>query len=251
MVLAALLALVLWWLFFYRQADDSLAEIRRRGTLRVGLDASFPPFEMTDANGQIVGLDVDIGRAIAANLGVPAEPVNIGFDGLYDALLARRVDIILSGLPYDPRLTRDVAYTRPYFNAGQMVVVRADNQKINEVKDLAGRAVAVEWGSQADMEGRHLAQELTGLTVLRRDSAAEALEAVFNGQAEAAIVDAVSGVRAFPRGLKIITYLSNEGYVAAVHIESQTLLEAANQALLRLEQSGEMAQMQAKWLHGQ
>jgi ABC-type amino acid transport substrate-binding protein len=243
-----LLALAVWWL--YRPTDDTLAEIQRRGVLRVGLDASFPPFETLDADGQIIGLDVDIGRAIAADLGVKAEFVNIGFDGLYDALLAHRVDLILSGLPYDPRLTQDVAYSRHYFNAGQMLVVRKDDNRINAVKDLAGHVIAVEWGSQADMEARRLAQDVTGLTLLRRDSAADALDALFNDQADAAIVDAVSGARAFPRGLKIITYVSDDWYVAAVDIDSPTLLEAVNQALLGLEQSGDMAKMQAHWLHG-
>ncbi|MBN1218336.1 MAG: amino acid ABC transporter substrate-binding protein [Anaerolineae bacterium] len=246
-----LLALVfLGWQFWEGSDDDTLAEIQRRGTLRIGLDASFPPFEMMDENGRIMGLDVDISRAIAADLGVEAEFVNIGFDGLYDALLARRVDIIISGLPYDPRWTQDVAYSRNYFNAGQMLVTRVGAESINTVQDLAGRTVAIEWGSQADMEGRQLAAEIEDLTLLRRESAAEVLEAVFNGQADAAIVDAVSGASAFPQGLKIITYLSNDWYVAAVHIKSQALLAAVDQSLLRLEESGNMARMQAEWLHG-
>ena len=243
-----LIALAAWWL--YRPTDDTLAEIQRRGVLRVGLDASFPPFETLDDDGQIIGLDVDISRAIAADLGVKAEFVNIGFDGLYDALLAHRVDLILSGLPYDPRLTQDVAYSRHYFNAGQMLVARRDDTRINAIKDLAGHVLAVEWGSQADMEARRLTQNVTGLTLLRRDSAADALDALFKDQADAAIVDAVSGVRAFPRGLKIITYVSDDWYVAAVDIDSPALLEAVNKALLRLEQSGDMAKMQARWLHG-
>ena len=62
--------------------------------------------------------------------------VNIGFDGLYDALLARRADIIISGLPYDPRWTEDVAYTANYFNAGQILVTRTGGASVNEVDDL-------------------------------------------------------------------------------------------------------------------
>ncbi|HXV43637.1 MAG TPA: transporter substrate-binding domain-containing protein, partial [Anaerolineae bacterium] len=150
-----LLSLGFWFLLSPRD-DGSLAEIQRRGTLRVGLDASFPPFETVDANGQIVGLDVDIAQAIAADLGVEAEFVNIGFDGLYGALLARRVDLIISGLPYDPRWTQNVAYTTNYFNAGQVLVIRANDPTINSVEDLPGRTVTVEWGSQAEMEGRQL-----------------------------------------------------------------------------------------------
>lgn len=250
LLMVALLSPLLW--FLLASGDDgALAQIQRRGRLRVGLDASFPPFESIDAQGQIVGLDVDIARAIAADLGVEAEFANIGFDGLYDALLARRVDIVISGLPYDPRWTRDVAYTRHYFNAGQVLVTLADDRTISRVEDLAGRTVAVEWGSQADMEGRRLAQDIAGLTLLRQPTAADALATLFNHQAEAAIVDAVSGVSAFPRGLNIVTYLTDEWYAAAVHINSRELLEAVNQSLARLEENGEMAGMQARWLHGQ
>lgn len=230
--------------------DGTLTEIKQRGTLRVGLDASFPPFESLDADGQIIGLDVDIAQAIAADLGVEPELVNIGFDGLYDALLARRVDIVISGLPHDPRWTEDVAYTRNYFNAGQVLITLANKPQITGPQDLAGQTVAVEWGSQADMEGRKLEKELQNLTLLRYSTATEAIDALFTGQADAAIVDAVSGVSAFPRGLRIVTYLTDEWYAAAVHIESRELLEAVNQSLTRLEESGRMANMQARWLHG-
>ena len=82
--------------------DGTLAQIQQRGTLRVGLDASFPPFENIAADGQIVGLDVDIAQAIATDLGVEPELVNIGFDGLYDALLARRVIWLFPACPTIP-----------------------------------------------------------------------------------------------------------------------------------------------------
>jgi polar amino acid transport system substrate-binding protein len=250
LLLLTLLA-VLSFFFFSSRDDGTLAEIRRRGTLRVGLDASFPPFESMDGNGQIIGLDVDIAQAIAADLGVELELVNIGFDGLYDALLARRVDIVISGLPYDPRWTEDVAYTINYFNAGQMLVSRAGETAIRTVEDVAGHTLAVEWGSQAEMEGRHLAGKLENVTLLRRATAEEALTALLNGQAEAAVVDAVSGASAFPRGLYIVTYLTDEWYAAAVHIESQELLEVVNQSLTHLAERGELAKIQARWLRGQ
>src|SRR5262245_40523514 len=110
-LLLIVLSGVILYFFLSSPADQALAEIRRRGTLRVGLDASFPPFESIDGQNRIVGLDVDIAEAIARELGVKLEIVNIGFDGLYDALLARRVDLVISGLPHDPRWTEDVAYT--------------------------------------------------------------------------------------------------------------------------------------------
>jgi polar amino acid transport system substrate-binding protein len=239
-----ILAAIFWWLVAPHD-NGTLAEIRRRGTLRVGLDASFPPFETINGQGQIIGLDVDLAEAIAADLGVKAEFVAISFDGLYDALLAHHADLIISGLPYDSHWTEDVAYTANYFNAGQALVVRPDETTIKAIPDLAGRQVAVEWGSQADMEGRRLEHEINGLTLLRHDSAAAALAALYNGTADAAIVD---GVSAKTRAQKILLYLTDEWYAAAVHIESHELLAAANQTLARLEENGEMNQLQAKWL---
>jgi polar amino acid transport system substrate-binding protein len=194
-----------------------------------------------------VGLDVELAREIAADLGVEAELVNIGFDGLYDALLARRVDVVISGLPYDPRWTADVAYSRHYFNAGQ-VLMAAPGSGIEQVEDLAGQTVAIEWGSQADMEARRLAETTPNLTLLREPTAAEALAAVSNGPAAAAIVDGVSGVSATAGGLQLITYLTDEYYAAAVHIQSRELLDAVNQTLNRLEESGGMNQIQTRWL---
>ncbi|RMF00367.1 MAG: amino acid ABC transporter substrate-binding protein [Chloroflexi bacterium] len=237
---------IVWWL--WPRDDGTLAEIRRRGTLRVGLDASFPPFENIDADGQISGLDVDIARAVAADLGVQAQLVNIGFDGLYDALLARRVDVVISGLPVDPRRTQDVAYTRNYFNAGQMLVAPANNPDITRTADLTGRTVAVEWGSQADMEARRLAEQIPGITLVRRETAAAALEAAHSGAADAAIVDGVSAAGAAALGLRPVEQLTDEWYAAAVHIESRELLDAVNQTLTRLEDNGQMAQIRARWL---
>ena len=250
LILALLILIPVLWFLLAARDDGTLADIQRRGTLRVGLDASFPPFETIDEQGQIVGLDVDLAREIAVDLGVQVELVNIGFDGLYDALLARRADIIISGLPYDPRWTEDVAYTHNYFNAGQVLMARRDSSTIATVEDVAGRTVAVEWGSQADMEGRRLAEEMEGITLLRQPTAADALAALSAGQAQAAIVDGVTAHSPAAGDLRLVTYLTDEWYAAAVHIESRELLAAVNQTLARLEESGQIAEIQARWLGG-
>ena len=250
-ILLLLILISLGWYLFAPQDDGTLAEIKQRGTLRVGLDASFPPFEMIDDNDQIIGLDVDIARAVAADLKVDLELVNIGFDGLYDALLARRADLIISGLPYDPRWTEDVAYSSNYFNAGQLLIVRAGETGIRAVDDLGDRTLAVEWGSQADMEGRRLERTMPDIDLVRQSTAREAVDSLLAGQADAAIVDGVSGVSAVPRGVMPVMFLSDEWYAAAVHIDSRALLDEVNRTMTRLDKSGEMAKMQAYWLHGQ
>jgi polar amino acid transport system substrate-binding protein len=167
--------------------------------------------------------------------------VNIGFDGLIDALLARRVDVVISGLPNDPRWTQDVLY-RNYFNAGQVVLTAGES--LREIDQLAGQSVAVEWGSQAEMEGRRLAQTAPGLTLLRQPTAEEAIAAVIEGRAGAAIVDGVSGIRAAGQGV----YLADDWYAIAVHIRSRELHQAIDQTLRRVEETGEMNRLEEKWL---
>jgi polar amino acid transport system substrate-binding protein len=226
-----------WLVFQQLQQQNGLAEIQRRGRLRIGLDASFPPFEVLDETGQVVGLDADIARMIAADLGVEAQFVNIGFDGLYDALKVGKVDMLLSALPVDPYLTRDIAYSVSYFNAGQVLVTTRPD--IESVADLAGQRVAVEWGSLGDMEARRLGQTLPGLQIDPKPDSAAAM------QSEIAIVDAVNAL-GNPK-VRVVTYLTDEPYAAAVKIEDKALLAAINQTLNRLLKTGEIERLQSQW----
>ena len=113
---------------------DSLTRIRDAGILRVAIDPAFPPFEFVDGTGTLVGLDVDLGRQIAARLGVDAHFVTTGYDALYDALTVGRADVIISALYPDPSRMQNFAFTRSYFNAGE-VLLNGLTQYVNEVND--------------------------------------------------------------------------------------------------------------------
>lgn len=219
------------------QGQTGLAEIQRRGELRVGLDASFPPFEFLDGDGQVVGLDADIAHAIAKDLGVDVVFVNIGFDGLYDALLAQRVDILISGLPVDPHLTEDVAYSINYFNAGQALVT--SNPQIDTIEDLAGQSVAVEWGSLADMEARRLQTTMPDIQINPQPDPQAVLTF------DISIVDGVTARGASDK--RIVEYLTFDWYAVVVNIDNRALLEQVNKTLSRLLESGEMARLEDKW----
>jgi len=117
--------------------DQTWQAMQQRGTWRVGLDPSFPPFEQLDEEGRPAGFDVDLAHAIARRWGLAAEIVPIGFDSLPDALKAARIDGIVSAYPYDERLTRDVAFSPPYFDAGLRLAVRRGSN-VSAVNDLTG-----------------------------------------------------------------------------------------------------------------
>jgi polar amino acid transport system substrate-binding protein len=250
-VIVLLLAVIALGLLTRGSGDDgALDRVQATGELRVGLDASFPPFESLDTVGNIVGFDADLADAIATRTGADAVFVNIGFDGLYDALLAGRVDVIISGLPYDPRRTQDVIYSDPYFNAGQLLVVRIGDKSTLRSQSLVGRTVAVEWGSLADMEARRLSQAADGIETLPQPTAQDALNAVVAGQADAAIADAVSVYQFIGNdsgGVRVAEVLTDEPYVIATRARSRRLAESINNALAGLREAGTLDSLLAKW----
>ncbi|MGC8826932.1 MAG: substrate-binding periplasmic protein [Anaerolineae bacterium] len=197
-VLALVVLILLLWAVLAQggplSRDRTWERIHAEGVLRVGLDASFPPFEMIDPEtSEIYGFDVDLAGALAAELGVRAEFLNIGFDSLYDQLLAGRFDAVISALPVDYTWTEDVRYSEPYFQAGLVLVTtRALASTIQRPEDLVGRRAAVEWGSEGDAFIRQLEREQGQVEVLAVGSPAEALGTVRAGEADACLVDAVS-----------------------------------------------------------
>jgi len=227
LIFVILIAIGARYVILHRQGQSGLSEIKSRGVLRVGMDASFPPFEAVTADGDIIGVDADIARAIAADLGVRVEFANIGFDGLYDALTVGRVDVVISGLPVDPFRTRDVAYSKNYFNAGQMLVTTRED--VQSVADISGKSVAVEWGSMADLAARKLRDTIPDVTINAKDNVSAVL------QRDLFIVD---GVTLLSRpDARVVSVLDDTWYAAAVSVENRSLLTALDRILSRIKEN--------------
>ncbi len=160
------------------------------GEMRVGVDASYPPFAVATAD-DMFGLEIDLARALAADIGVPVRFVNLGFDGLYDALRTDQVDVLISALIVDPSRGDAVAYSQPYFNAGQ-VLVSSEGSPVHEMADLPDHRLAVEFGSQGQTEAERWLRRLLPFTVLPYELPEYALDAARLGEAEAALVENVA-----------------------------------------------------------
>lgn len=187
---AGVLALAVWWGRLPRP-DPAWERIQRTGVLRVGTDATYPPFESIE-NGQYAGYDMDLARALAAGLGVRAEFVNLSLDGQYDALAQDKVDVLISALPFIYERQKEVRYTRPYYDDGPVLVLPAGSP-LAQPADLAGHTVAVELGTDADMVARRL--QRSGIALRLQSgyhSTEDALTALATGQADAAISDPIT-----------------------------------------------------------
>jgi polar amino acid transport system substrate-binding protein len=161
--------------------------------LRVGMELSYPPFEMTDREGRPTGVSVRLAEALGAHLGREVVIENITFDGLIPALKTGRIDCIVSSMTATPERARSIAFSAPYLRTGLALLVAAKSP-VNAAADLdaPGRVVAVKKGTtghQWAAANLHRAR----LLVLDKESAA-VLE-VAQGKADAFVYDALSVYR--------------------------------------------------------
>ena len=248
-----LLALVLiLWRTVALPRDHFWENIEQTGVWRVAMDPSFPPFESLDPEGRPVGYDVDLARAIAARWGVEASIEGVGFDGLVDAVWAGSVDTALSALPYQPQFSQNVAFSRPYFEAGLMLVAAPDRPELNSLDDLSGMRVAVEWGSEGDLQARALRRESPDVIILPQETAQQALQVVADGDADAALVDRISALQ-FPGSgqLRLVEEpIVSDPYVLVMPRKAPILQAQVDEALQALQEDGTLAALQARWFGG-
>jgi len=99
--------------------QSTLEEILQRGELRVGFEAGYVPFEMTDKKGNFVGFDIDMAKEMAKAMGVKFVPVNTAWDGIIPALLTKKFDIIMSGMTITQERNLKINFCDPYIVVGQ------------------------------------------------------------------------------------------------------------------------------------
>jgi ABC-type amino acid transport substrate-binding protein len=239
----ALAGIALLYVMLFRAQDAAWKRLQQGEALRVAMDPSFPPFDTVDETGQVAGFDVDLAREIGQRLGVSVTFTAIAFDGLADAVIAGKVDAVISAFPLDERLTEDVRYSQPYFEAGLVMMTRAGSE-IASPEQLTNATVAVEWGGQGDAWAR----ERKLPDILRTETPDEALNAVLAGRADAAIVDAVSAALFAQPGLTTHTPpLVSDPYVIVLPKQAPKLADAVDEALSEILEDGTWAALADKY----
>lgn len=232
-------------------SDTTWRRIEEEGVLRVGLDPTYPPFAVAEGD-QVRGFDVDLARALAAHLGLEAHFTYFGYDGLYDALATEQVDVLISALVIRPEQTGDFAYSEPYFNAGQIMLVPAGEREIETMADLEGRTLAVELGSQGHYDATQWQRRVRDLTLRPYPSPDEALAAVAAAEADAGLVDSISG-RLFLREHDTLRLANSavtvEPFAMVVRIEDEKLLANLNEGLETLAEDGQLQEIHSRWLY--
>ena len=135
--LSFILALPVWADDIELAKKSTLEDILKRGTLRVGLEAGYLPFEMANKAGETVGFDVDVAKEMAKAMGVKLEIDNTAWDGIIPALITKKFDIIMSGMTLTQERNLKINFADPYIIVGQTILLNKKHEgKVNSYKDL-------------------------------------------------------------------------------------------------------------------
>ncbi len=166
-------------------ATPSIDAIKAKGKLVMLTNASFPPFEYISAEGEPVGVDIDLSQAIADKMGVELQVVDMDFDLLIDSLKNGKGDLVAAGMTARPDRAEIIDFSTVYISMGLKVILPAGSE-ITSFDQLDGKKIAVQEATTADIYAQ---ENYPKAKILSFKSAIDAGNAVKSGNADAAIMD--------------------------------------------------------------
>jgi polar amino acid transport system substrate-binding protein len=223
--------------------------------LKVGTSPDFPPFEYVDKNGNIVGIDIDLVKALASKLGYKVEIVSIDFDGLIQALKSGKIDLIAAGMTITEERSKEVSFTIPYWDADQAILVKTSSGfKPSSLSDLAGKTVGVQTGTTAEeLVNDFVNKSGADIEVKSYSSYVLAVTDLENGRVDAVIIDVpVAKMFASKYGDLTVSGIikTGEHYGLAVRKDDTELLNSLNKGLEKFLKSQEWQQIINKYFSG-
>ena len=213
-------------------------------TLKMGTNASFPPYEFyDDETGEIVGIDAEVAAAICAKLGCELEIMDMDFDAIIPAVTTGKIDFGMAGMTVTEERKQSVDFSTSYATGIQSVIVKEDSD-ITSVDDLfaegANHKIGVQQGTTGDIYCSGDIEEAGLGTVERYKNGTDAVLALTSGKVDCVVIDnePAKNYIAANEGLKILdTEYAVEDYAIALAKDSE-LTEKINAALEELIADG-------------
>ncbi len=221
-------------------------------TYVIATDTTFAPFEFTDENGDFVGIDVDILKAIADDQGFEYDLNSLGFDAAVAALESNQADGVIAGMSITEERQEKYDFSDPYYDS-YVCAAAADGGDIASLEDLSGMTVACKTGTQSASWAESIADEY-GFEISYFDTSDLMYQDVLTGNSGACFEDypvMAYGV-AQGNGLTVIATEEDEfatpyGF-AVMKGENSELLEMFNAGLANIQDSGEYDEIVAAYL---
>ena len=227
---------------------DLLTEIRERGYMIIATEGDWAPYTYHDESNQLVGYDVEIGKAIAEYIGVEARFEETDWDAILAGVKGGRFDLACNGVSLTEERKESYNFSTPYLYTPSVLVVKADNEEISYVDDLAGKKTA----NTISSIYAGIAEEY-GATVEGVNTLADTIQLVVQGRVDATINAAVSindYLKEHPDAqIKIVQQLDGDTNAFPVQKteRTDTLLAAVNEALEAMRADGRLAELSVKY----
>lgn len=219
--------------------------IARAGVLRVAVDAHYPPFASFE-DGRLVGIDGDVAEALAAQLGLTAEFVDVPADGIGAALREKRADVALGGVPITEAALSEVTVATSYLSDAPVLFSRGTSVTVDDLASIPRIAVQKQSPSYWLLRGKVGEERLLVVPSLR-----EAFAAASAGKADAVAGDAIVGGyirREFPQ-LLYAGQLADATPLAVTSGKDSSQIEpAVREAMDELAATGVLDAIRGKWL---
>ena len=201
-------------------------------------EAGFAPYEYY-SNGEIVGVDVDIAKEIAASMGKELVIKDIAFDSIINEVKTGKADFGAAGISYNEERAKNVDFTINYSTSKQVVIVKNDSG-ITNIGDINGKKIAVQLGSIADT---YVSSTYKDATVVRQKKYLAAIEDLNTGKVDCVVMDLLPAEQILKTnsGLKILDgALVEDSYGMIVKKGNKELLDNINKVLEKLKNEGKI-----------
>jgi cystine transport system substrate-binding protein len=229
--------------------DDLLAQIQEKGVITFAMEGQWSPWTYHDEDGELVGYDTEVGKAIAEKLGVEAEFVEGEWDGLFAGLDIGRYDAVINGVEITKERAEKYDFTTPYGYIRTGLVVAEDNEDITSFEDLDGKKTSNSLGSTyADLAASY------GADVQNVDTLSETIEMVLSGRVDATLNAEVSFydyLSEHPDAPIKIVALTEDASEVSIPLRKEeatvSLREAIDQAIEELSEDGTLTELSEKY----
>jgi polar amino acid transport system substrate-binding protein len=238
-------------------AAVTLEQLRKSGEMRIGVEVAYPPFVFRD-KGAIVGYDVDLAGLFCKTLGVKPNFIDTQWSGVIPSLYAGRFDIIMASMTITKERVQRVAFSIPYAEASQALLVRQeDRDKIKTIDDMSDRILGIKLGSPGEVLHKRIADRLIQAKgkgfkdVKTYDDHPAAYLALAQGTVDGVLNTLPTLAQVLkdrPGRYAIVRGVGQEAFAGiAARKEDPEVIAFLDKELARLKQTEELYGLQEKW----
>ncbi len=232
-----------------QETDRSLLDIKERGKIIIGTDAPYGIMEFFGEDGNIIGIDADIAQEIGKEIGVEVEFMDYEWDDIFIDIKSGKLDIAITAMTITKERSLEMLFSQPYFNAGQIIIIKKDNVSISSPEDLAGKKV----GAQIDTTSLEEAIKYTDkeLVFSYIDNEKEIWDDLKADKIEAVIIDYIAAMSIVKEHSSLMVAgepFTDEFYGIPTKLENKALMTRINEILRDMRTNGKLKAIEDKWL---